>query len=447
MSKFFRRAGKAVSNAAEGVSKTASGAANSATDTARAVARAASGAGNTVINNTAKAAAKAATDASYAVTLAARAARDAADILERGVDGVVSKAARDGAFEAARMAKNAADAARAAADQARRAANDVSSLHIHIRLPGVGGAVFAEAERAARQAADEAERAAQAATELAEEAAALAEELAQQLSEVPAVVTGAIADAIKNSPLYEWLLTNIAALYMDKPHYIKRHEELPGKEVYYVNGILTERHTAENEADVLAVLLHRPVWLIHNPTFWVNRGPNGWTGSWNMWDDLSEAVYDRTWPETLGAGVKLWPVPTPLGAGRTGVAGLPFTQLNTTTRQLTHLLYHANEPISIVSHSQGCLQLRNASLTTALFRGQDWIKKNLMWVATGLPLSDVEIWPWPKFKGLVNAGDTVAQVIGLQGGPGWVESFLFKNTHHEPTVNYFPKIEKPWLLP
>ncbi len=89
-----------------------------------------------------------------------------------------------------------------------------------------------------------------------------------------------------------------------------------------------------------------------------------------------------------------------------------------------------------------------AALTAALTAGQAWTRRNLLWTATGLPISDVEIWPWPKkFHGLVNPGYGVAQVIGLQGGPGTVDAILLKNPHHEPTANYFPKIEPSWLLP
>jgi hypothetical protein len=141
--------------------------------------------------------------------------------------------------------------------------------------------------------------------------------------------------------------------------------------------------------------------------------------------------------------------PDPVRAPGPAIA-LPFTQLNSTTGQITHLLYHAKGkgPRSVVSHSQGCLQVRNAALTAALTAGQAWTRRNLLWTATGLPISDVEIWPWPKkFHGLVNPGYGVAQVIGLQGGPGTVDAILLKNPHHEPTANYFPKIEPSWLLP
>lgn len=453
MSNMFRKAAKRVSNAAENVSKTASNAANSAANSAGAAAQVVSASGNAVFGDTASATATAAREALAAVTKVAKAASDTADLLSQSAGRVVSRATKDAAVEAARTAKDAAAAARAAADQARRSADDLPKLSLSLLgglRPGLGSAtraVAAEAERAARQAADEAERAAQEAAELAEEAADMAEELGQQLSEVPAVLTATLAEAIKNSPVYEWLVTNVAALYMDKPDYIRLHEEYGGEEIYYVNGLLTARDTAINEGTVLAEHLHRPVWLIHNPTFWVNGAPTGWTGTWNMWDDMSEAVYDRTWPETLGAGVKLWPVPTLLSLPGSA-AGIPFTQFNTTTRQITHALYHANGPIAIVSHSQGCLQVRNASLTVALFRGEGWIRERLLWVASGTPLLPVEIWPWPrKFQSLVNPGDTVAQVIGLNGGPGTVDAILIKNPHHEPTQNYFPKIEAPWLLP
>ena len=102
-------------------------------------------------------------------------------------------------------------------------------------------------------------------------------------------------------------------------------------------GMSTPSETAEYEGTELAHRLERPVYLIHNPTV---REPPHWTGTFNMLDDLSEAVYDRFWPETLGAAFKftaIIPLPT---AGFDFMQGLPFTQLNTTTRQITHLLYH-----------------------------------------------------------------------------------------------------------
>jgi hypothetical protein len=147
------------------------------------------------------------------------------------------------------------------------------------------------------------------------------------------------------------------------------------------------------------------------------------------------------------AGVGLLTIP-PLPGVIPGFGGYSFTQLNPTTRQITHLLYHSHEPISIVSHSQGCLQVRNAILIAALFRGESWTHDNLAWVATGSPLlSDVEIWPWPKkskkFKSLVEHGDYVAQIIGLQGGPGTVNAM--SGASHHFITQYVKKIQVGWL--
>jgi hypothetical protein len=96
------------------------------------------------------------------------------------------------------------------------------------------------------------------------------------------------------------------------------------------------------------------------------------------------------------------------------VPGKP--QLNKTTRQLIHYLYHTSNKVSIVSHSQGCIIVRNALMTAHYFKP---VRHNVAWVATGMPLKREEIYPEPiKFRRLSNPGDIfVAQLSALKLDP------------------------------
>jgi len=158
-----------------------------------------------------------------------------------------------------------------------------------------------------------------------------------------------------------------------------------GDLVYFVNGVDVTRESALNEAKALAARIQRPVGLIYNVT-------NG------IALDLTEATYDRTWPLVV-------PV---LGH---------IVQANSTTRQVAHLIYHAKKRISIVSHSQGCIIVRNALLMANTYTGGK-AKDRITWVATALPLRDEEVCPKPdRFRGLVNPDDTVCQLVGLRLKP------------------------------
>jgi hypothetical protein len=295
-----------------------------------------------------------------------------------------------------------------------------------------------------------------------------------------------IFEAIKDLRLYDWLVKNISDLFMDRPTYIRCGEQtaskatsdgmsrmqpirtgqddvlqgsgrrpvfpLPqsgldvdcgyaysGKPVYYINGMLTNKDTAIDEACKLAKQLSRPVYLLHNPTQ-------------NIIVDLDECIKDRLWPTVVPAILDRAALMIAKMLTRAdGVVShyKDVLQPNRTTRQLTHLLYHADEPISIVSHSQGCLITRNAILTTSLFRGTKRMRTRTAWVATGVPLSKAEVFPRPdKFEVLVNQGDGVAQILGTHTGPGTqgvIDSILVKNPHHEPTNNYWPRIQPDWL--
>ena len=460
---WFSSASHAASAAANAVVTTVSGAADTAASAANNIAAMATVSAHAAEKQLTDATVAAVKKASDASKLAAAKSKNVADILALGTPGVISKAAKEAAAEAAKVSSDAASAATLAVDEARRSAESVSSLSrslsrafpVHI---GDAANLIAGAERAAQQTLEQAELAAQAAADVAAQADEIAEELGRQLSEVPPLIAADVARAIKNSPLYKWLVDNMAALYMDKPNIlpippIGRGPCPPAvtsvarssEPVYYVNGMLTPLAQARDEGQFLADFLGRTVNLIQNPT--VREAPF-WTGTYGMFDDASEAVYDRFWPENFLTGTSVTPDLATLlepNLGGSLSLTLPFTQLNTTTRQIAYVLYHANGPVAFVSHSQGCLQVRNASLITAMFRGEDWIGQHLLWVATGLPLSDVEIWPWPKkFKGMVNHGDYVAQLIGLQGGPGMLDAMSGASHNF---LKYVCEINPDGLLP
>ncbi len=161
--------------------------------------------------------------------------------------------------------------------------------------------------------------------------------------------------------------------------------DFQGNLVYFVNGVNVTRESALAEAKALAARIQRPVGLIYNVT-------NG------MAADLTEATYDRTWP---------FVVP---------VVG-QMVQANSTTRQVAHLIYHADKRISIVSHSQGCIIVRNALLMANTYTGGK-AKDRITWVATALPLRDEEVCPKPdRFRRLVNPDDTICQFVGVRLKP------------------------------
>ena len=164
---------------------------------------------------------------------------------------------------------------------------------------------------------------------------------------------------------------------------------LDPKIVYYINGILTPTDVANLEAQALADHLGRPVGLIPNGT---NNGV----------EDSVQAIYDRTWPIAL--------------AGRTGITPMgKAVQLNKTTKQVTHLLTYAKDNLSIVSHSQGGLIVRNALLTANRLRGDRWLERGIKWVASGVPLRNEEVFvKVNQYTPIANQNDFVAQGLGIR---------------------------------
>lgn len=241
----------------------------------------------------------------------------------------------------------------------------------------------------------------------------------------------------------------LLSLFMESPRFIQvdvdpQGNRVMGDPVFYVNGMLTPRAEVIEEAKALAGVVRRPVYVILNPSI-VDHVP---TGTRTCADDVSEAVYDKLWPENFATGN--WINEVELLVPGTALPSPPWAQLNPTTRQLTHLIYHARRPISIVSHSQGCLQTRNALLAVGLLAEVGTVSHQVAWVATGTPVHEAEIWPWPaKYHRLVNSNDPVAVWIGTRGGPGAFreETFTQASEHHEPIANYIPRVTADMLFP
>ena len=182
--------------------------------------------------------------------------------------------------------------------------------------------------------------------------------------------------------------------------------DFKGDLVYFVNGVNITRESALTEAKALAARIQRPVGLIYNVT-------NGIAA------DLTEATYDRTWPFVVPVVGQL-------------------VQANSTTRQVAHLIYHAGKRIAIVSHSQGCIIVRNALLMANTFTGGK-AKDRVTWVATGLPLRDEEVCPKPdRFRRLVNPDDTFCQFVGLRLKPEKLDVDAFAT--HDFVTGYVHEI-------
>jgi hypothetical protein len=211
----------------------------------------------------------------------------------------------------------------------------------------------------------------------------------------------------------------------------------PGAEpVYYVSGMLTSLTDARGEASALSGRLRRPVNLIYNPS-WLNTdtdpavfpsvSPNQ-TGTPDQPTDLTEAVYDRTWPDFMTQYFNR------LAAGGVNtkrevvggleevvdVVGTPKSpgwrlQLNPTTRQVAHLLFHADRPVTIVSNNQGSIIVRNACHTLALLGKDQFVRSHVRWIDCGGVLAPSEIAPRPCcYTPLVHAEDLSGTYLGLK---------------------------------
>ncbi len=189
-------------------------------------------------------------------------------------------------------------------------------------------------------------------------------------------------------------------------------EAYEGPVVWYVNGLGTNKERAEHTAGLLAEHLGRPVRLIHNPTRGLGR-------------DLAESAMDRSYP---------W-LP---GRVRNALLSDTTRTLNAVLRD--HAELHPGEPLSIVSHSQGCLMVRDA-LVFASEHGRGGVLADVRWVAMGVPMVEAELRPRPaQLRVLTNRGDLVSHLIGgrlfREGGQG---------RGHAVDREYIHRIDPQWL--
>jgi hypothetical protein len=182
--------------------------------------------------------------------------------------------------------------------------------------------------------------------------------------------------------------------FLEKPDLLMINPgKYSGETVYFINGMATPRERAEGEARELSDQLKQPVMLLYNPT--AIHGTSGIAHDAGLALDVAEAVSERSWPLTK--------------------AGL---QPDEPTRQLAWVFVHApaDARISVVSHSQGCLIVRNALVLASRMGGN--VADRMEWVATGLPLRDEEILPRPaRLQVIAHAADPVSQSIGMRLDP------------------------------
>ncbi|WP_168218748.1 hypothetical protein [Limnoglobus roseus] len=344
--------------------------------------------------------------------------------------------------DAKKKLRDAEEAVRKKAEQAKKAAEEAAGAAKQ-KARELEEAARKKAEQAKKAALEARDKAAREAKQAAENAKKAAQNLGGKVAEATKENIGKGVAWLKTTPLWKYVTDRSLALFMESPRIIRVTTDpagtvYSGDPVYYTNGMLTPRVIAEAEARVIVGRTRRPVNLILNPTFL-----DGATGTPTVKDDISEAVYDRSWPVNFatmnpGGFLPMLSAPNP-----------PFAQLNPSTRQLTHLIYHANGPITVVTHSQGCIQMRNALLAAGSLGKESKIRSSVAWVATGTPVNDNEVWPRPsKYRYLINANDPVASVIGIRGGSGTTDpkTYTGASSFHEPTTNYFPRITAEMLF-
>ena len=243
-----------------------------------------------------------------------------------------------------------------------------------------------------------------------------------------------LAVNIRDTPLYNACQFLPPESLMESPECIEAGNEYSGDPVYYINGIWTLQDSALESAQMLAGRLQRPVQLLYNPS--ELNPPDFQTGTPGFFGDIGEAIYDSVWPLVTCAM-------TPEQLKEPAEKSI---QLNPTTRKVTHLLYYSDRPVSIVTHSQGCIIVRNACFALFLLGKEQWVEDNLAWVATGIPLHENEVWPKPcKYTSLVHKDDPIPGLIGLQGIKDIdASSLIFKHGFKE---HYLDMIDPNMLWP
>jgi hypothetical protein len=167
------------------------------------------------------------------------------------------------------------------------------------------------------------------------------------------------------------------------PTILNPDEKYSGTPVYFVNGVWTSQSEAEKHSVALANHLKRPVALIYNKHL-------------SDSEDLLEAIYDRTWPVIMHADLR---------------------QRTPAAKQIAHIVVNSKDPVTIISHSQGCLQVRNALLIAGIAHREAFIAKRVKWAAMAPPMHRSEIIFRPtghNYHERINPDDLVAEKIGLR---------------------------------
>jgi hypothetical protein len=262
-------------------------------------------------------------------------------------------------------------------------------------------------------------------------------ELAMKVDEADqAVVESARADDqarenLERSPdglasAREYLLWHL----LEKPQYVeissgKTGGPYGGDPVYFVNGLCVTLADARDSGTALADRFQRPVRLLYNPSFINADAKSGdigvelaSTGTPDVGSDLGEACYDRSWPSLMTAYFDaMRPESLEALLETKPEESRVRLQKNLTTRQIAHLIYFNEKPITIVAHSQGAIQVRNACYTMTLLGAEGKVRNNVALVSCGSPLAEGEIFPKPAQNHvLVNAGDVRAKLVNLTNG-------------------------------
>jgi hypothetical protein len=227
--------------------------------------------------------------------------------------------------------------------------------------------------------------------------------------------------------MFRLLFEGSPVAWLERPNLIScnpnKLSEIP---IFFVNGIRVTRQNAEDTASDLSRKANRPVMLLHNQTSLEgSTGTPGCGGHDSVGaGDLLESIYDRKW--------------TPV----------ELAQLNPATRQLAYLLYdHAKKgkPLTLVSHSQGCIISRNAIWMVRMLGKREWVESKLTWIAAANPLNGREIddiKPSTKthFKQINDHNDAVAKLLGLRK---WVPpSWKNFGDNHDFTKKYAEHVAK-----
>jgi len=249
-------------------------------------------------------------------------------------------------------------------------------------------------------------------------------QIGRKLEESADLDLGALADKIEVKEIYRFLNSLPPSAFMEEPKALKpAGSRYFGRPVYFINGIWTTEEKARETAKKLADQVERPVHLIYNPSSF--NPPDHRTGTPGIFDDIAEAACDRIWPL----------VTCTMQPALFGLLGVEHVQANVTTRQVTHVLYHAEEPVSVVSHSQGCIIVRNACFALFLLRNGRKLPPDFAWVATGSPLNDREIWPKPcHYRPIRDPNDPVVKFLGLEG---WSDADPLRIEFHHNFVRYY----------